>query len=101
MLRRTERLRLDVRRRRFGLERRLRRYQYRGRRRLLGRLSPEFGYRCSGAPSICTSTCGDGFPASNEGCDDGNTNDSDGCSASCTVEDGYICLGIPSVCQLD
>jgi cysteine-rich repeat protein len=32
-------------------------------------------------------TCGDGFVAGAEQCDDGNANDLDGCSASCEVED--------------
>jgi cysteine-rich repeat protein len=42
--------------------------------------------------------CGDGRPASGEGCDDGNVADGDGCSAQCLVEEGYTCLGAPSVC---
>lgn len=28
---------------------------------------------------------------SNEGCDDGNQNNNDGCSSNCVVESGYIC----------
>jgi cysteine-rich repeat protein len=32
-------------------------------------------------------TCGDGFIAGAEQCDDGNANDLDGCNASCEVED--------------
>ena len=32
-------------------------------------------------------TCGDGFVAGAEQCDDGNANDLDGCNASCEVED--------------
>ncbi len=44
--------------------------------------------------------CGNGEVESNETCDDGNTNDSDGCSANCsTVETGWSCSGSPSVCQ--
>lgn len=35
--------------------------------------------------------CGDGVLAGAEFCDDGNSVSSDGCSASCTVEAGYIC----------
>ena len=31
-------------------------------------------------------TCGDGFVASSEGCDDGNTESGDGCSALCQLE---------------
>jgi cysteine-rich repeat protein len=44
-------------------------------------------------------TCGDGAVVSSiEGCDDGNDTDGDGCSATCTVETGYLCTGAPSVC---
>ncbi len=43
--------------------------------------------------------CGDGrVVAGVEACDDGNTTDSDGCAANCTVQAGYECLGQPSVC---
>lgn len=28
-----------------------------------------------------------------EDCDDGNLNDGDGCSSSCTIESGYSCIG--------
>jgi cysteine-rich repeat protein len=31
--------------------------------------------------------CGDGFLGPNEGCDDGNLIDGDGCSANCIPED--------------
>lgn len=30
--------------------------------------------------------CGDGYRSSNEGCDDGNVNPNDGCTADCRVE---------------
>lgn len=48
----------------------------------------------SGAANLCTTTavCGDNLKEYGEGCDDGNTADGDGCSATCTVEvcnDGY------------
>ncbi len=42
--------------------------------------------------------CGDGEPLIPEGCDDGNADDGDGCSAICTVEPGWICTGAPSSC---
>lgn len=48
----------------------------------------ETGFACSGTPSVCQSTCGDGVLASDEGCDDGNTVSGDGCSALCVVEAG-------------
>jgi cysteine-rich repeat protein len=36
---------------------------------------------------FCNSTCGDAMRAGLEECDDGNTNDGDGCSSSCRFED--------------
>ena len=33
----------------------------------------ETGFTCSGSPSSCHATCGDGTKASIEACDDGNT----------------------------
>ncbi len=56
---------------------------------------------CSGtfsptAPTTCTVTntyipvCGDGTPYGREQCDDGNTTNGDGCSATCTIESGTI-----------
>jgi cysteine-rich repeat protein len=38
-------------------------------------------------PSVCE-ICGNGMRSAAEGCDDGNGADKDGCSSSCTVEDG-------------
>ena len=32
----------------------------------------------------------------NEACDDGNLDDADGCSATCAVEEGYVCVGEPA-----
>ena len=37
--------------------------------------------------------CGDGERAGDEGCDDGNSVSGDGCSATCTVECGFTCMG--------
>ena len=42
--------------------------------------------------------CGDGVIAQFEGCDDGNTEDGDGCSAACLIEEGFLCEGAPSEC---
>jgi len=45
-------------------------------------------------PADCTATatCGDGTLLSGiEACDDGNTVAGDGCSATCSIETGYIC----------
>ena len=33
-----------------------------------------------------------------EACDDGNSNQGDGCSNTCAVEEGYTCSGAPSMC---
>ena len=43
-------------------------------------------------------TCGDTFVDADEGCDDGDTDDGDGCDADCEVEAGWNCSGEPSVC---
>ena len=50
----------------------------------------------------CRTLCGDGykiFPY--EECDDGNSEDGDGCSSSCTIEDYSSCSGSPSVCYFN
>ena len=43
--------------------------------------------------------CGDGFVSRGETCDDANTASSDGCSASCALEPGFVCSGTPTVCR--
>lgn len=43
--------------------------------------------------------CGNGLLEPDEGCDDGNIADGDGCSAFCEVGEGYQCSGQPSVCE--
>ena len=48
-----------------------------------------------------TGTCGNGIVEAFEGCDDHNTTAADGCSATCTVESGYTCVGSVSVCTLN
>jgi cysteine-rich repeat protein len=58
----------------------------------------EKGYNCTGSPSVCSSTCGDGVVAANEQCDDGGKVNGDGCSDTCSVEPGFMCTGSPSVC---
>ncbi|MBI1816313.1 MAG: DUF4215 domain-containing protein [Deltaproteobacteria bacterium] len=42
--------------------------------------------------------CGDGTVDPSEQCDDGNTVDGDGCSATCQIETCYRCTGAPSAC---
>ncbi|MBS2032786.1 MAG: DUF4215 domain-containing protein, partial [Deltaproteobacteria bacterium] len=61
----------------------------------------ETGYTCTGsAPSVCSTTCGDGIKAGTEACDDHNTTNGDGCSSTCAVEAGWTCTGsAPSTCS--
>ena len=42
---------------------------------------------------FCEVICGDGFRNSGEDCDDGNTDDNDGCSHKCREEIGWTCSG--------
>ena len=61
------------------------------------------------AKAAATSTCGDGKITGPEDCDDGNTEDSDGCNKMCKIESGYVCYKdqdllrtsgtAPSTCQ--
>lgn len=48
----------------------------------------ELAYSCTGEPSTCVTTCGNGTVeiATGERCDDGNTTAGDGCDASCQWE---------------
>jgi cysteine-rich repeat protein len=49
---------------------------------------------CGVAPGA---TCGNRI-LEDELCDDGNTTEGDGCSPTCAVEEGFDCVGEPSVC---
>ena len=49
----------------------------------------ECGFICSDA---CVATCGDGYKASNEQCDDENVFNADGCSENCEIEPGFKCV---------
>ena len=53
---------------------------------------------CSSLGSTARAMCGDGTVNVDETCDDGNTTGSDGCSANCQRESGYVCNGAPSLC---
>ena len=46
-----------------------------------------------------TGGCGDGAVLIPERCDDGNTAEGDGCSATCVEEPGWLCTGAPSTCE--
>jgi len=52
---------------------------------------------CAACGDNCDFICGDGFRAltSEEKCDDGNTDDGDGCAANCAVEVGWMCTPKP------
>ncbi len=60
----------------------------------------ESGYTCTGAPSTCVTTCGDGVIAGSEVCDD-NSDDGIGCAMGCGGDaTGWNCSGAPlSVCS--
>lgn len=46
----------------------------------------------------CHEFCGDGL-VKEDGCDDGNTKNGDGCSSTCIVEDYFVCdTNQPSNC---
>ncbi|MCZ7683372.1 MAG: DUF4215 domain-containing protein [Sandaracinaceae bacterium] len=52
-----------------------------------------------GGPPDGGPVCGDGVLAGTEACDDGDTTAGDGCSDTCTVEDGWDCnTASPTVC---
>jgi len=61
-----------------------------------------FGTAASGTYTFTVhgtpSTCGNGTLETGEVCDDGNSNNSDGCTNECAVATGYTCTGSPSVC---
>ncbi len=52
---------------------------------------------------VCIVICGDGLVVGSEGCDDADAGDDDagdGC-VDCLVEEGWTCVGEPSVCGVD
>jgi len=49
--------------------------------------------------SDCVPKCGDGRLDTGEYCDDGNHNSHDGCSSSCVIEPGYVCLVTGQHCE--
>ncbi len=52
----------------------------------------EAGFWCPAPGQACSAVvCGDGLRAPGEQCDDGDVDAGDGCSSTCTVEDGWIC----------
>jgi cysteine-rich repeat protein len=51
----------------------------------------ENGWACSGKPSVCETICGDGLRVIPEVCDDGNSENGDGCSTRCSEVNGANC----------
>lgn len=49
----------------------------------------ETGWNCAGAPSVCSTTCGDTVAVGAEECDDGNMVETDGCTTQC--KSGRVC----------
>lgn len=47
----------------------------------------------------CVPGCGNGRLDPGEFCDDGNLIDGDGCSSTCTIEAGFICLNEGQACE--
>ncbi len=43
--------------------------------------------------NTCSVICGDGLRYTTEVCDDGNTNNYDGCNSACGVEKYFVCIG--------
>ena len=57
------------------------------------------GYDDNDADGLCQETCGDGLLFRAE-CDDGNLQNNDGCSSTCTFESGFECdSSQPSFCR--
>lgn len=58
------------------------------------------GYICnSTGRCVYSADCGNGIIDSGEQCDDEDTEDGDGCSSSCLIENGWQCSGEPSSCN--
>jgi fibro-slime domain-containing protein len=66
----------------------------------------ELGFGCTSGDdgSVCipmeNPSCGDSSVSSGEQCDDGDADGSDGCSATCQVESGYVCSTAGQACEL-
>ncbi len=52
-----------------------------------------------GGSDATSAVCGNGVIEEGEECDDGNTEDNDGCDSACRVEVGWLCEGEPSICK--
>lgn len=65
------------------------------------------GFKLTESTNECKEICGDGLNFGEHPCDDGNSNNGDGCDTKCNVEIGWTCsqglhpLTDPDVCQRD
>lgn len=68
--------------------------------RILTALTVATAFVACGDDTTPESSCGDGVLDSGEFCDDGDSENGDGCSSSCSTETGWVCVaGVePSVC---
>lgn len=57
------------------------------------------GYNDNDQDGVCQENCGDGLVFTDQ-CDDGNTNDNDGCSSFCVIESMFKCdQNQPTYCE--
>ncbi|MEM9192756.1 MAG: DUF4215 domain-containing protein [Myxococcota bacterium] len=63
-------------------------------------ISPDGGQPEASRPdaTITVVSCGDSLLGAGEDCDDGNTNNDDGCSSSCEVEANFACVEAGTPC---
>jgi cysteine-rich repeat protein len=65
----------------------------------------ETGYTCThpvNGRDTCSEICGDGLMLGYFECEDGNSNNDDGCDSSCKVEQCWECDGLsPTTCTID
>ena len=62
-----------------------------------GQLTGQDTFRVTIEPAF---VCGNGKIEGIEVCDDGNSNNGDGCDSSCSLETGWACTNEPSVCAV-
>lgn len=61
----------------------------------MGKLDRHLPPDATKAMLLQSETCGDGIRIGREHCDDANSDDGDGCSATCAIETGFQCDGSP------
>ena len=63
-------------------------------------IATQMGTPPTARTTFTISRCSGGLVGSGEQCDDRNARAGDGCSATCTIENGFVCRGEPSVCAV-